>query len=100
MPDSVQSVQGFAVRLSDERWNHILLEHAELAGLRESVLETVASPERVLQGGAGEMLAVSEFEAGKFLVVVYRESEDGFVITAFLTRRAASLNRRLIVWPV
>jgi hypothetical protein len=86
--------------MNDERWNHILLEHAELAGLRESVLETIASPERVLQGTSGEMLAVSEFEAAKFLVVVYRDSEDGFVITAFLTRRAASLDRRRIVWPL
>ncbi len=37
---------------------------------------------------------------GKFLVVVYREGEgSGFVVTAFFTRRAASLSRRRQLWP-
>jgi hypothetical protein len=37
---------------------------------------------------------------GKYIVVVYREQEnDGFVITAFLTRRIRSLERRKQVWP-
>ena len=34
------------------------------------------------------------------LVVVYGEqTADGFVITAFLTRRSASLEKRKQVWP-
>jgi len=42
----------------------------------------------ILAGSASERLAVREFERGKFLVVVYRETgHDGFVITAFWTRR-------------
>ena len=60
----------------------------------------MASPQRVLAGGAGELLAIGESEPGKFLVVVYRElAADGFVITAFLTRRVRSLERRTQVWP-
>lgn len=40
------------------------------------------------------MLALREIEAGKFLVVVYRELQnDGFVITAFVTRRETSLSK-------
>ena len=100
MPDLVLSVRGIPIRLTDERWAHITEEHAELAGLRLEVVETVASPERVLTGAAGELLAVRELDAGKWLVVVYRESNaDGFVITAFLTRRFRSLARRIHVWP-
>jgi len=39
-------------------------------------------------------------EVGKFAVVVYREQpKDGFIITAFLTRRMAALNRRTQLWP-
>jgi hypothetical protein len=40
-------------------------------------------------------------EDGKTLVVVYRETgaDDGFVITAFLTRRPGSFERRKQVWP-
>jgi len=49
---------------------------------------------------AGELLATKEAELGKWLVVVYRELDrDGFVITAFLTRRIASLERRRQLWP-
>jgi len=46
------------------------------------------------------MLAVPQLEPGKDLVAVYRELEqDGFIITAFLTRRRASLDRRRQIWP-
>jgi hypothetical protein len=88
------------IRLTDERWAHITEEHCELAGLRADVLETVANAMRIYAGGAGELLAAREFEAGKWLVVVYKEiGDDGFVITAFLTRRVASLERRKQLWP-
>jgi hypothetical protein len=95
-----RSVNGVPVRLTDERWVHITEEHCELAGLRPDVLETVAHPEWVVAGGAGELLALREMEAGKWLVAVYREiGDDGFVITAFLTRRKAALERRKQLWP-
>jgi len=71
-----------------------------MAGWRDEVLETIARPERILAGGDGECLAVREVEPGKWLIVVYHElQQDGFVITAFLTRRIRSLERRLQLWP-
>ena len=71
-----------------------------MAGSRVEVLETVNQPERIFPGGAGELLTVREFENGKFLVVVYREGEtDGFIITAFQTRRIKTLERRNQPWP-
>ena len=100
MISTVTSRNGKVIRLTDERWVHIIEEHAELAGMRLEVLETVAEPRRILEGGEGELLAVRELEIGKLLVVVYRESEtDGFIITAFVTRRTASLDRRKQLWP-
>jgi hypothetical protein len=70
-------------------------EHCELAGMRLEVLDTVANPLRILVGGAEELLALREISLGKYLVVVYREFEkNGFIITAFLTSRTQSLNRR------
>ena len=100
MTETVTSKNGVAIRLTDERWAHITEEHAELAGYKRDVLETVAQPERILAGGAGELLALKQQTDGKTLVVVYREDQsDGFVITAFLTRREASLNRRKQLWP-
>ena len=71
-----------------------------MAGYRLEVIETVANPARVYAGQAGELLAVSEVETDKWLVVVYRELvQDGFVITAFFTRRIASVERRQKIWP-
>lgn len=100
MTETVTSKNGAAIRLTDERWSHITEEHAELAGLKWDVLETVSQPERILVGGAGELLALKKQTDGKTLVVVYREDiDDGFVITAFLTRREVALNRRKQLWP-
>ena len=97
--DRITSKHGVPIRLTDERWAHITEEHAELAGLRQEVLATIDEPERIYLGHAGERLAVREFEAGKYLVVVYREQEgDGFIITAVLTRRIQSLERREQRW--
>jgi hypothetical protein len=96
----VPSRNGVPIRLTDERWAHVTEEHGELAGLRLEVLQTIAEPVRVLEGREGALLAVRELEPGKDLVAVYRELEqDGFVITAFLTRRRVSLNRRRQLWP-
>lgn len=97
---SVLSKNGMPIRLTDERWTHITEEHNELAGLRLDVLQTIAEPSRVLQGREKALLAVRELGPGKDLVAVYRELEqDGFIITAFVTRRRASLNRRRQLWP-
>jgi hypothetical protein len=71
-----------------------------LAELRLEVLEAVTQPDRIVTGGAGELLALEKQSDGKILVAVYRQGAgDGFFITAFLTRREASLNRRKQVWP-
>jgi hypothetical protein len=78
--DTVVSKNGVPIRLTDEHWIHITEEHAELAGYRLEVLETIGDPERIVAGNAGELLAIR-------------------VITAFLTRQPASLKRRKQMWP-
>ena len=98
--DIVISKNSIPIRLTDERWAHITEEHCELAGLRLEVLETISEPERIMAGGAGEQLAIRPLGMDKGLVVVYRESEgDGFVITAFLTSKIRTLNKRRRLWP-
>ena len=99
MIETARSVNGVSIRLTDERWAHITEEHSELAGMRFEVLETVVLPVKIYEGNDGENLVVREIETGKFLVVVYRETEaDGFIITAFLTRRVKSLEKRKLLW--
>ena len=101
MPETVYSTNGVPIRLTDERWAHITEEHGELAGLRSEVVETVTNPTAIFAGKQGELLATREVEPGKYLVVVYRESPaDGFIITAFLTRKVHTLRRRQQLWPL
>jgi hypothetical protein len=100
MTSTATSKNEIAIRLTEERWSHIVEEHAELIELRTEVMTTIEDPIRIVAGGAGELLAIRNLELGKFLVVVYRELVgDGFVITAFLTRRLRSLERRKQLWP-
>lgn len=97
---TAKSVNGVTIRLPDERWIHITEEHAEMAGYLYEVLETIQQPLAIFQGNAGEQIAAREIESGKYIVAVYREvdSDDGFVITAFLTRRWKQLERRKKLW--
>ena len=94
------SKNGVPIRLPEERWLHIVEEHSELGALRAEVLRTIADPERIVAGNTGELLALRTQADQKVLVAIYREiADDGFVITAFLTRRLSSLNRRPQQWP-
>jgi hypothetical protein len=95
------SKNGVSIRLPPERWEHIILRHATLVLQKDAVLRTLTHPEKILAGNEGALMAVSTLEEGKVLVVVYKEvSEvDGFVVTAFPTRRLNSLIRRKQLWP-
>jgi len=98
----VYSRSGVPVRLTEERWQHIVRRHPEMDNQRERVLETLAEPNMIQQGDFGEVLAVRFYPetplTRKFLVVVYREvsPEDGFILTAYLTSRPAA--RRVTIW--
>jgi hypothetical protein len=98
--ETARSVNGLPIRLTDERWVHIIEEHSELAGMRLDVLDAIVNPSRILMGGAGELLAVREMPFSRHLIVVYRElQQDGFIITAFITSKVRSLDRRTQLWP-
>jgi hypothetical protein len=100
MAHTAKSVNGVTIRLPDERWVHITEEHAEMAGYLYDVLETIQEPLAVFEGNEGELLAARDIETGKYIIAVYREvsQEDGFIITAFLTKRWKSLERRKKIW--
>jgi hypothetical protein len=67
MSDVAISRNGVRIRLTRERWPHIVEEHRELADLRLEVLEAISSPVRVVEGGEGALLAVREIDLGKYL---------------------------------
>jgi hypothetical protein len=94
------SVNSVPIRLTEERWNHIITGHPEVKEMFESVTKTISKPDHVFLGNNNELLAIRK-EQDKYVVAVYRETshEDGFVITAFTTKKISKLKRRLQVWP-
>lgn len=100
MTGVVQSINGVPIRLSDERWVHIVEHHDDLAGYYHDVLEAIRAPDAVYEGDGGELLAISKRFLPRYLVVAYRELSwtDGFVITAFFTTRVGQIERRRLVW--
>jgi hypothetical protein len=94
----VRSVNGVPIRLTDERWTHIVENHDELAGRMDDVLATIAEPVWVSQSYGGALIAWRSLGRERWLAVVYREKQgrDGFVITAFVTRKPM---RKRKVWP-
>ena len=68
--------------------------------MRLEVLDIIVNPFKIVERKEGELLALQEVESKKYLAVVYREfKKDGFIITAFLTRRTKSLMKRKLIWP-
>jgi hypothetical protein len=98
--DVVTSTNGVPIRLTEERWNHIESGHRELRHRRPDVLETVEDPQRVVQGDLDDLLAVRRLESGRWIVVAYRElsATDGFIVTAYTTRREPGRGRETL-WP-
>ena len=90
------------IRLTSERWQHIVVGHPEMSTIRGWVLETVAEPDMVQEGDFGALLAIRHYPktplTSKHLVVAYRvvSPVDGFVITAYLTGLPAKMRR--ILW--
>jgi hypothetical protein len=98
----VRSRNGVPVRLTDERWRHVVSRHPEMESQREHVLEALAEPDMIQQGDFGELLAIRLYPdtplTRKFMVVAYREMtpKEGFVLTAYLTTRPSGA--RETIW--
>ena len=89
MPEGeARSVNGVPIRLTEERWEHIIEPHLELTGRQDQVLQALSSPDEVQEARSGAFAALLRHDK-LYLVVVYREvsRSDGFVITAHFVRR-------------
>ncbi len=83
------SVNGVLVRLTDERWSHIIDGHANLANYRDDVLDVVQHPDEVRSGYGGALIALRGYGKQRYLAVIYKEisADDGFIITARFARK-------------
>ena len=91
------SVNGVPIRLTAERWLHIVENHDDMAGYFDDVLEVIDNPELILPGHHGALIAIRGYGPRRYLNVMYREKSghDGFVITAFFTDR---ISRDKAIW--
>src|SRR5205809_1886803 len=91
------SVNGVPIRLTDERWEHILDSHPELASYRETILDAVENPDYILASRSGSLGAVVVLGRKAFLHVFYVEKSrrDGFIISA---RMGEKTDKARIVW--
>jgi hypothetical protein len=98
MMDEVDSVNGVPIRLTEERWRHIVEARDELEGREEDVLDVVCAPDWITRGYRGSLVAWKGYGKRGYLAVIYKElgGVDGFVITAFFTRKP---KKRGKVWP-
>lgn len=83
--DKAYSVNGVPIRLTHERWYHIIENHEDLASYFFEVLDAIENPDLVTRGNQGTLKAARNIGKRKWLIVVYRaiSKADGFVITAY-----------------
>ncbi len=94
----VYSVNGVPIRLTEERWEHIVSNKPYMYAFDQAVLQAIQEPTVVLRGYAGSLMAVLALASDRFLHVVYKEvgRNDGFVITAYVSPK---YNRDSVIWP-
>jgi hypothetical protein len=92
-----ESVNGVPIRLTDERWEHILDSHPELASYRENILDAVENADYILASRRGALAAVVVLGRKAFLHVFYVEKtrRDGFILSAYLEEE---MDKAKIVW--
>jgi hypothetical protein len=95
--DIAYSVNGVPIRLTEERWRHIVSNKPYMEAYYDVMLEIVEQPTWILRGYAGSLVAVRPLGRHQYLHVIYKELQrkDGFIITAFMSRK---YNRALIIW--
>ncbi len=97
------SKNGKSIRITDERWTHVVESHDYMAGNRDLVVETVEDPDTIVMGRKGELIAFRYYLetsiSAKHVIAVYRELEDdGFLITAFMTSAPETILRKGVLW--
>jgi hypothetical protein len=98
--DVATSINGVPIRLTDERWQHIITNRNNLRRLKPEVPRTISDPDTVFQWVDRSSVAHSAGIMGKTMVVVYGQvsDADGFVITAWLTSKPQKAGRGTVVW--
>jgi hypothetical protein len=95
--DIAISVEGVPIRLTTERWFHIVENHDDMAGYYDDVLGVVENPDIIMRGYRSSLIAVKNYGHQRYLQVTYRQisRNDGFIITAYFSKK---IDRRKAIW--
>lgn len=95
--DIVYSINKIPIRLTEERWFHIIENHDDLAGYYDEVLQTIEGPDLILKGYKDTLISLRKMNLKLYLSIVYKETSktDGFIITAYFT---SSIKKEAIIW--
>ena len=66
--DIAISIEGVPIRLTHERWFHIVENHDDLAGYYEDVLDIVENPDLIIRGYQGALVAVRSYGRRRYLI--------------------------------
>jgi len=65
------------IRLTEERWSHIIRRHPEIKNQKTKVIETISNPDMICLGDFGELLAVRFYQetplTQKYFIIAYKE---------------------------
>ncbi len=96
------SKNGVPIRLTYKQWAHIIESHDYMAGNLDLVLESVENPDYIVRGWTDELIALKYYGktpiSNKYVVVVYKEGAEGFIITAFMTSKRGKILKRGVIW--
>lgn len=96
------SKNGVKIRLTEERWFHIIYSHREIDPSDfPIILEVIEDPDLILTGDREEVLATKKKPGRKdWFVIVYKEvnKNDGFILTAYITTDVRWLLKREVIW--
>lgn len=97
----IRDCRGETVRLTDERVQHVISQHPEVASLGgQAIGDALMQPDAIIVSASGDRLYYRYYrgtEVGdKFICVVVKSIEE-FVVTAYMTDRQ---KKGVRVWPV
>ncbi len=100
--ETTKSVSGKIIQLTFKQWFHIVESHDYMAGNINNIMETASSPDCIVKGSKGELIALKHYSktniTEKYCIVVYKENKDGFIITAFFTSEPETIRKRGVIW--
>jgi hypothetical protein len=74
--EAAASKNGMPIRITDERWTHVVESHDYMAGNQDLVVETIEDPDSMVTGAKGELIALRHYQttsiSEKHVVVIHR----------------------------